>query len=395
MTIADAPRDTSSEDGAGGVVGRHAWWLYGTNFVQACGIGLVFVFLADVQDRYGLENWELGTIAAMGFLSALVTQLTLSPLLDRGHIRSLAWVAVGAGLVGTLGFAFATNVITLGLSRALSGVGLGLFNVVARKALIGLDVEGGGAKVGSLLSSGVAGFLAGPAIGAALASIAFEAPFVTLALAFTVVGAPAARIAGGATIARATVDYAELGRIVRKPRMQVAMLTQFVVFGAIGMFDATVDRYLTDLGAGTVAVALTLIATGLPLMVIPRKAGALAERIGGVKVLIPALLVAVPAVALFGFVTGALTFALVGIVHSTSESFSVMGSQVLVLEATGAERAAIGSATIEAVGLSVAAVTAVVAPIVYGSVGPERMFGGWSLIAATVVAMAIGRARTL
>lgn len=389
------PTDGGSPNGPTAVEGRQAWWLYGLNFLQATGIGLVFVFLADVQDRYGLANWELGVIAAMGFVAALITQLGLSPLIDRGHIQTLAWVAVAAGTLGTLGFAFGTNLITLGLSRGLSGIGLGLFNVVARKALIGLDIEGGGAKVGTLLSTGVSGFLAGPAIGAALGAIAFEAPFIVLATAFVIVGAPAAKIAGGAKIATAKVDYADLGRIIRKPRMQVAMLTQFIVFGAIGIFDATVDRFLTDLGASTVAVAIALLVTGLPLMIIPPRAGALAERIGGIKVLIPALIVAVPAVAAFGLAPSAGAFAIVGLVHSTTESFSTMGGQVLVLEATGAEKAAIGSAVVEVVGLSIAAVTSVMAPIIYGEFGPERLFGGWAAIAFVLVAITIMRTRSI
>ena len=84
-------------------------WLYALNFLMATSIGLVFVFLADVQDRYGLADWQLGFVASMGFVAALVTQLLLAPALDRGHVRNLAWLAVVVGAAGTAGFAVADS----------------------------------------------------------------------------------------------------------------------------------------------------------------------------------------------------------------------------------------------------------------------------------------------
>lgn len=376
------------------LAGRSSWWLYGLNFLQATGVGLVFVFLADVQDRYGLADWQLGLIASMGFASTLATQLVLAPLIDRGHIQPLAWASVVAGVAGAFGFALGTNVVVLATARGLSGVGLGLGLVVARKALIGLDVEGGGAKVGTLLSSGVAGFLAGPGIGAALGVISFEAPFITLAGAIVIVGIPAAWTASGAAIATSPIDYGDLGRIVRMPEIQLAMIGQFVVFGAIGVLNAVVDRFLTDLGASTADVAFALFAVGFPLVVIPRWSGALAERVGGARVLIPALVAAAPAFLALGFANGVVVFAAIGIVYSTTEAFTAMGGQVLVLEAAGAERVATGTAVTEVVGLTTAAVTAVAAPAIYGEWGPEWLFGSWAAVAGAGALVASWRART-
>ncbi len=370
-------------------------WLYALNFLNACSIGLVFVFLADVQDRYGLADWQIGFIASMGFLAALVTQLLLAPLLDRGHVGFLAWLAVIIGAAGTAGFAFAENFWLLGLSRGMSGVGLGLFGVVARKALIGLDIEGGGAKVGALLSSAGAGFLACPALGAVLGAISFETPFVVVAALVVLVGIPAARFASGSEIATALVDYSDIGLLLRKPRVQVAILAQAMVFGFIGIFDAIVDRYLTDLGASTIAIAMALIITGSPLLILPTRAGALAERIGGARVLLPALMLSLPCIALLGIVPGALLFAVVGFFQGTAESFASMGGQVLVLEASGAERAAIGSAILEVVGMSIAAITSVLAPIIYGAGGSSTLFGLYAGFAAVVIVLAALRIRSI
>ena len=370
-------------------------WLYALNFLNATSIGLVFVFLADVQDRYGLANWQIGFIASMGFLAALVTQLLLAPLLDRGHIRLLAWLAVAVGAAGTGGFAFAESFWLLGLARGMSGVGLGLFGVVARKALIGLDIEGGGAKVGALLSSAVAGFLTGPALGAVLGAISFETPFIVVSALTLLVGIPAARFASTSRIATAPVDYADIGLLLRKPRVQVAILAQAMVFGFIGIFDSIVDRYLTDLGASTTAIAFALIVTGAPLLIIPARAGSLAERVGGARVVLPALLLSLPCIALLGVVPGALLFAAVGFFQGTAESFASMGGQVLVLEASGAERAAIGSAILEVVGMSIAATTSVLAPIIYGARGSATLFGLYAGFAAVLIVLATLRIRSI
>lgn len=370
-------------------------WLYALNFLMASSIGLVFVFLADIQDLYGLADWQLGFVASMGFVAALVTQLALAPLLDRGHVKELAWTAVAVGALGTVGFAFAKSFWLLGLARGMSGVGLGLFGVVARKALIGLDIAGGGAKVGAMLSTGVAGFLTGPGLGASLGSISFEAPFVILGALIVMVGIPAAHIAANAEIATAAVDYSDIGWLLKKPRVQVAILAQMMVFGFIGVFDSIVDRYLTDLGSSPTAIAITVTITGAPLLILPMRAGALAERVGGARVLLPALLLSVPCVALFGLAGGAVMFAAVGVFQGVSESFSSTGAQVLVLEASGASRSAIGSAVLEVIGLAMAATTSVLAPIIYGASGAKVLFGIYSAFSAALVALAALRIRSI
>ncbi|NNF64804.1 MAG: hypothetical protein HKN07_11195, partial [Acidimicrobiia bacterium] len=106
--------------------------IYAVNFLMAMSLGVVFVFLADLQDRNGLETWELGIVAAAGFLAALIAQVILSPLADRGHIGILSAIALAASVVGTLGFVVANQTWTLAATRGLAGVGLGLYGVAGR-----------------------------------------------------------------------------------------------------------------------------------------------------------------------------------------------------------------------------------------------------------------------
>ena len=230
--------------------------IYTTNFLLTAALGVVFVFLEDVQTKFGLSDLEIGLIAGTGFGASFIAQLVLAPLADRGHSAPLAVIAIVSGIVGSIGFAYASSAGTLALSRGFSGIGLGLFSLVARKALIGLDATGGGAKLGILLSTAVAGFITGPLIGALLEPLGFEAPFIFVSAGLMLAGVPATRTILRAEIAIAPVDYSDLGRLLRRPRVQAAMVVQVIVFGFIGVFDAVIDRFLTDIGASTSMVAL-------------------------------------------------------------------------------------------------------------------------------------------
>jgi len=170
------------------------------------------------------------------------------------------------------------------------------------------------------------------------------------------------------------------------------MLVQVIVFGFIGVFDATIDRFLTDLGASTNMVAVVIVFVGAPLLILPRFAGNLAEAKGGSVVMLPALLILIPAMLGYAFAGGIAAAIIFGVMHGTGESFSSVSSQVLVLEVTGAERAAVGSALLDAAGLSTAAVAAFVAPLGYGAYG-QTFFLYTSIVGAALAALATLRVR--
>ena len=361
-----------------------AWLIYLTNFLLTSSLGVVFVFLEDVQRANDLADWEIGAVAATGFAAALAANLLLSPMADRGRSRPLAVLAMVAGIIGPIGFAYGSSMVVLATSRGLSGIGLGLFGLLARKALLGLDATGGGAKLGMLLSTAVAGFIIGPVIGAAFEPLGFEAPFLAVSAGVTVIGIPATRIILRTAIASAPVDYSDLGRLLARPKVQAAMIVQVIVYGFIGVFDSVVDRFLTDLGASTGQVAVTILVVGAPMLVLPRLAGGLAERLGGARVMLPALLGMIPAMAGYGVATTLTMATFAGFLHGSSESFASISSQVLVLEVTGAERAAVGSALLDAAGLTAATVGAALAPAVYGA------SGAWVFRGAAVLGIGLG-----
>ncbi len=350
-----------------------SWLIYATQFLLTTALGVVFVFLEDVQVMFDLADWQIGVIAGTGFGASFIAQILLSPFADRGYMVPLAIVAIVAGIVGPIGFAFGGSTWVLAISRGLTGVGLGLFSLLARKALIGLDADGGGAKLGILLSISVAGFIVGPLVGALFEPLGFEAPFIAVSIMLALVGVPATFAILRSDIALAPVNYGDLLTLLARPKVQAAMLIQVIVFGFIGVFDATIDRFLTDLGASTAMVAVAIIFVGAPMLILPRMAGNLAESRGGASVMLPALFLLIPAMLGYGIVSGVVMAIAFGVLHGTGESFASVSSQVLVLEVTGAERAAVGSSLLDAAGLSTAAVAAFAAPLGYGAIG-QQMF---------------------
>ena len=82
-----------------------------------------------------------------------------------------------------------------------------------------------------------------------------------------------------------------------------------------------------------------------------------------------------------------------GVLHGSGESFASVSSQVLVLEVTGAERAAVGAALLDAAGLSSAAVAAFAAPLVYGAEG-QSVFVYTALVGVALASVAYLRVRS-
>ena len=196
-------------------------------------------------------------------------------------------------------------------------------------------------------------------------------------------------------IATAKVDYSDVARLLKRPRVQVAILVQIILFGFIGIFDSTIDRYLTDLGSSDVMTSLVILSVGLPLLVLPTRFGSLSERIGGTRVLLPGVFLALVTMTMFGFASTPVLLGVIGLFQGIGESATSMGAQVLVLEATGAERVAIGAAILETVGLGTATVTAVLAPIIYGDLGEVWLFGGYGALSTLIAVALIVRIRSI
>ncbi len=364
-------------------------FAYVAGFALASSAGVVFVLLADLKERYGLPSWGIGVIASSGFIAGLVIQLLVAPFADRGGIAILGAVALAAGVGGTVWFVFASSLLPLVAARLMLGCGLGLFDVVARKALVGVTSAGSGERLGAYLSASVGGFLLGPLLGASLQGFGFHAPFVAVGLLTVAAAGPALLWLRSVPIATTVGESASMRRLAMRPGIRAAMLGQFVVFANIGIFDSIIDIYLEDLGASNTTVGIVLLAVGAPLLVLPTLAGRWVEEIGPRRVLVPLLVAAGPVIAGFGMFPILLTIAIAGLIQGSIESVLFPTTQLLALEESGPEKAATGQAVLGVTGLGAAGLTALVGPLIYESIGARPLFavmGAFSLGSAMLAA---------
>jgi predicted MFS family arabinose efflux permease len=370
-------RGRLSAIGDTGEVYRFAYLL---NFLVVASIGAVFVFLSDIQEAYGLPDWGIGLIAATGFVTVLPVTFLVSPLADRGYTGILVLASAAMSLIGNLLFGFGDTLWEFVVSRGLLGAAAGMLGIATRKALIGTEVQGSGKKLGSLLSAVVAGFLLGPPLGAQLEQFGFATVFVLLGVLTVACALPVLPWAWNVPVSTSRMTLRSVVGLLDRPAIQGAALSYGLLFGSVGIFDSVIDIYLEDLGASNTQISVILVVIGLPLLLVPGRAGGFIERSDPRRILGFAMFVAVVSITGYGLIPSLYAFAVAGIVHSTVEGFAFPGAQIVAVTETGAAQGASGQALLEAAGSVAGAASALTGPTLYGLLGPRIMFAVYGLV---------------
>ena len=213
----------------------------------ASGYGVMFTVLDDFRDEYGIEEYWLGAIVGVGFLSSFVAQMLLAPIADRGRARQLVVWGLILNIVGLVGMAFGEEVPLLLLSRFVMGIGVGMATPAVRRIVINGDPINLGSNLGLLLAADVAGFAAGPAISALLVpSFGIAAPFLVIA-ALTVAALPIV-LRTPVTEAVETPQNRFAFDLLRSRPIVAGLMMGAALFMMIGTFDALWAIVLDDLG---------------------------------------------------------------------------------------------------------------------------------------------------
>ncbi len=377
---------------------RFAYAIY---MLMIASAGVTFVFLEDIETDYGLPAWGIGLISSLAFISILFASLVFSPLGDRGHIRLIGAAGIVATIIGNAWIGFGTELWSIATARALVGVGTGMFSVAARKALIGDSVDNSGERIGALLSAAVAGFIAGPGLGAWLGEWGgIEAPYVVIAILITVLAIPVVAWLGSAPVALSdTVSLRSMLPLLKRPNARVALACQSAIFFNLGVFDSTVDEYLTDFGLDNVEVGFVLIVIGLPLIVLPPWAGRRVDRSHRPALFLFAATAAfVPIILSMGIFEVLAVFIALAVVETTTESFIFPAAAKVIVVETGASESAIGQGLLDAVAQTVGAIAAFTAPIMFdltdGPLGSFGMSGAFAAVMITIAARELFSTRT-
>jgi MFS family permease len=366
--------------------------LYAATAIEALGYGAIFALLAELQDEYDLPTYGLGLIAGSSFLAALGAQVGLARYADRGRTRLMLRLGLATCAVGMVWFGVANQLWEFVGARVLLGVGSGMFVPAARRIVVTRAGDKSGEALGRLASVEVGGFIAGPPIAAALAGLfGLHVPFLVLAgaLAFT---APAV-----ARLEEPPVHDHEERRVVRvllaRRGVRAGLALAAALYLSIGVFDAIWARYMTDLGADTTLIAITLTLFALPLVALSPLGGRISDRRGPLRAAVVALAVTVPLVVAYGFVRSLAVVCAIAVLHSVCDALTTPASQSTVARCAPEGLAASGQGLYGAVAAAAAAVAAFGAAPLYQVGGAEVMWAaaGAGVTGLTALAYVWGR----
>jgi MFS family permease len=362
--------------------------LYAVTLLLTLGYGAIFALLAELQDEFNLPNWGLGVIAGSTFLAGLLAQLVLARYADRGHARALMLGGVVVAGLGMLWLTVATEVWEFAGGRTLLGLGQGAFLPAARRIIVTRDPARAGAGLGRLASAEIGGFLLGPPIAAILAeTLGLRAPFIILTVliaatapAVLLVKVPIGMVSGEGPVVRA---------LLRLPAIRAGLLLGAALYLSYGLFEAIWARYLTDLGASTLFIGITLTMYGVPVVILAPVAGRLADKLGAFSTAIVCVSLTSAFVGLYGWFDALGVLTAIALVNAVADAGATPATQAAVAEASPPEHVAAGQGLLEAVGLAFAGVAALVAAPVYAAAGPEILFA----VSAAVMLLACLGAR--
>lgn len=346
---------------------------------------VVFSLLSNLQDKYHFTDAGLGLIAGSGFAVGLVGQVLLAPFADRGHSKRLLLAGLGTAVVGSILFALAGSLLTLVLARMVVGLSNSMFMPASRAITISISDDEIPKRLGTLSGVELAGFVTGPVVGGMLVG-----PF-GLRTPFLVAGAFA--LAG--LLMLAPRDLPEPPRdeehrlafdLLKLPSIRAGVFMCVALFLPVGFYDATLDRYLTDLGGSDRLIGMSFLAYGIPFALLATTGGRLASQKGAMRVAVWGTMLVAPITMGYGFIHVPLIIVGVSAIEGSLQALAVPASQALVAAGAPLGRAAAAQGLAGASNLLVAAITAYAAGGLYGAVGPEWMF----LIAGTGIATFLG-----
>jgi DHA1 family multidrug resistance protein-like MFS transporter len=348
--------------------------LYTAVALEAMGYGAIFALLADLQDKYDLPTWSLGLIAGTSFLAALVSQVSLARYADRGHTVLLLRVGLGVAAAGMLWFGIATQLWGFVGARLLLGLGSGMFIPAARRVAVSRSGPNSGEVLGRMASVEVGGFVIGPLIAAVLSeAFGLHVPFIAMAVALALTSPAVARIQEPPVHEEQPREALRVLARIRGVRSGLAIA--LALYLSIGVFETIWAVYLSDLGASTGLIAITLAVFALPLVALSPFGGRLADRRGPMRTGVLALACSVPLIAMYGVVGSVAAAAAIALAHCVCDSVTTPSGQAAVARSSPRSLVAAGQGLYGAAGTAAAAVAAFGAAPLYDASGDGRWFG--------------------
>jgi MFS family permease len=250
-------------------------------FVDTTFYAVVAPLLPTYADDLDLSKASAGILLAAYPAGTLLAAIPSGLLAVRIGPRPTVLVGLALLALASIGFAFASNVVTLDLARLVQGIGGacswagGLGWLVAEA-----PPERRGELIGTALGAAIGGALLGPVLGGAAAAIGTRPVFGAVAVVAVALAAAALRCPGGR---RTSAAGATLRGTVAVPRVRIGMWLVALPGLGFGVLDVLVPLRLDDLGVGEAGVAATfLVAAAVEGLVSPI-VGRVADRRGPLR----------------------------------------------------------------------------------------------------------------
>jgi predicted MFS family arabinose efflux permease len=354
---------------------------------------VVFSVLSDLQDSFGFADAGLGLIAGSGMVVGFVGQLLFAPLADRGHSKALLLAGLLVAVIGNVMFAGSSSLVGFVAARGVVGLSNGLFLPAARAIAASMSPDNVAERLGRLGGVELAGFVTGPVIGGILVGpLGVRWPFLVcgaIALAALIALVPRSLPAPPVNHRsnRLALD------LFRLRDMQAGVLLTVALFLPVGMYDAILDRYLTDRGASNILIGISFTMYGIPFALLAARGGRLADRRGAFRLSLVSIALVVPLTAAYGLLTVPLVIMSVFFLEGVVQALGVPASQAVVAEAAPHGRASAAQGLAGSMNLLAAAVSAFTAPLVYERWGPEVTFSSAAALVGLCGLLAVARRR--
>lgn len=368
---------------------RTSMTVYAIVFLDSLLMFAIVPLLPAYSRSLHLGTAQVGLVVAVFSAAVLVLAPPVGYLAGTVGVRRLTIVGVALLAISTLGYGAADTFWTLLAARAVQGAssaiswtaGMGWLSAAA-------PVDRRGRALGTAMAAATTGSVLGPLAGGPLgAAFGIRAPFVLLggvAVALTLVAAMSGT--EPPLPPRGQPFRATLGAALNNAEVVAALVVTALVGVDSGALDTLVPLSMGSAGYSTAAITVVVVIGGVIAVVINQAVGNLYDRVGGVRIAVPAILAT--AATLAGLSAGnAAELAIAGFLISvpfTSAQYAV----AFPLCASGADRAGVPHSSVFGLinlawGLGFAAGPAAGAAI--ASAGTDRLtYGLFALLTATV-----------
>jgi MFS family permease len=362
--------------------------------VAMMGMGGIFTLLGELRDELGFSETGLSIMVAMGFFVAFGAQVGLSRFSDRGHTALMIRIGLVCLASAMIIMSVATELWQFIGARMILGLGIGALLPAVRRIVIASDPDRVGTNMGTMGAFDLAGFFIGPLIAGGLAAVAgFRAPFLAMAVITAAFIPSVARLPvdPGAT----TTERKVIRALLAGPGVRAMLVSALGWFAMIGAFESVWAIMLTDQGAPTWLIAVTMSIILLPMMIVAPLSGPWAQRRGPLRLAGGGVLLSAPCVLAFGFVNPIWVFVLIAAIQGLADAIVFPSTQVGVAMAADKELAAsaqgLQGATLELT----AGTVALFAGAIYEHLGRAWLFSGITVLMLAGVAIAAYLSRAL